>query len=186
MTTSMAPEAPGSGPPDPDEPTDAELTAYVGRRAPHYLERWSRGDRWGFNWAAFFLGNIWLAYRGLYGVVVVATGVQMLATTALAVLVRGHLHDPDASAIATFRAGIALGVSIVVGQYANYWYYRKAERAVSDARARFPLENARLLQLRKRGDASWLRIAAVIPVVLLAWLAWGIALRAFGLALPLA
>jgi hypothetical protein len=183
MTTHLEPDLPAITP-DQDDPTDAELSAYVGRRAAYYVERWSRGDRWGFNWAAFWLGSVWLAFRGLYRVVAAVAGVEMLAQLGLALLARGHLHDPDAPAIATLGSGVSLGVGVVLGQYANYWYYRQAERAVADARSRSGVESARLLILRRRGGTSWLRIAAVVPMVLLAFLAFGIALAAFGLRIP--
>lgn len=184
MTAPLGPEAPATAP-DGNDPTDAELSAYAGRRAAYYLTRWSRGDHWGFNWAAFVFGYVWLAYRGLYRAVAVVAAIWMFTQLGLALLARGHLHDADdAGALVTLGAGVALGVSIVLGQYANYWYYRRAERAVTDARARSPLESVRLLILRRHGGTSWLRVAATVPIVVATWLVWAALLAAFGLRVP--
>jgi hypothetical protein len=59
----LLPAYPTSG-----EPTDEELTAFVGTKADYYLPRWRASQQrlGGFNFAAFFVSGFWLPYRKMY------------------------------------------------------------------------------------------------------------------------
>jgi hypothetical protein len=48
--------------------TEAEIRAFVGKKADYYLASWSSvlhhgGRRTKFNWAAFFFSGLWIPYR---------------------------------------------------------------------------------------------------------------------------
>ena len=51
--------------------TDEQALAFIGSRGNYYLERWRQVEAGnqifaGFNWAAFFGGLAWLAYRRMF------------------------------------------------------------------------------------------------------------------------
>src|ERR1700733_2644909 len=65
------------------QPTQQEIEAFVGRKSGYYLERWHdalerEGRAEGMNWAAFFLGGFWMAYRKMYRAAVIFWGLILL------------------------------------------------------------------------------------------------------------
>ena len=164
---------------DEADPTDAELAAYVGPHAAYYVERWSRGGRWGFNWAACFLGVLWLAYRGLWRIFAAMLAIIVAASAAYALLARSPMRDDDA--IYDLRLVVGFALAVIIGQRANYWYYRRADRAVADTRARSLVEHERLALLRRLGGTSWLRVAAALVIMGLTLFAAGVAFAMLGL-----
>ena len=63
------------------------LRAFVGTKADYYLEKWSplaghSGRSMGFNWAAFLLSGLWLAYREMYMVTTVFFAISLVESIA--------------------------------------------------------------------------------------------------------
>ncbi|WP_249179642.1 DUF2628 domain-containing protein [Burkholderia dolosa] len=58
-----------------------EIAAYVGKKAAWYENKWaiaaSRKNRLSWNWAACFLGPIWIAYRCMYWQAAAVLGATM-------------------------------------------------------------------------------------------------------------
>ncbi|MCA1321477.1 DUF2628 domain-containing protein [Bacillus tianshenii] len=104
--------------------TDA-LRAYVGKNAEYYINKWQietgevKKDSW--NWAAFFLGFLWLGYRKMYSVLFALVAVFLVTDVIL------YAIDVDGSLV---NSGIGMGTSVFLGLMGNYFYYMQAEKSV--------------------------------------------------------
>jgi hypothetical protein len=100
------------------EQVSAQFEKFIGPRSKYYLRVFYtqilEKRRVGWNWAAFFLGPIWFAYRKLY-----------LPAVALAAVMFGF--GLAGSFVSTPVAGMLLRIAflallIIVGMYGNYFY----------------------------------------------------------------
>ncbi len=150
-----APNCPACGAPAP--PAEPDLHAvFVGDNYAYYKRRWEAMARGGklfsFNWPAFWLGFVWLAYRKMYLYaflyvlfIVVESGVEV------------YLNVPE-------RAGLAitLTIGLVTGGYANYFYRLHADRIIARVRASRSRDAA--AEAARCGGTSLL--AAIVSVLL--------------------
>ena len=149
-----------------DQLTEREITAFVGENAGYYLRMWrarlagTETDT-GFNWAAFFLGGIWLVYRKLYGAAAFFFGIVVLES-----VVEVSLNLP--------RAAWYLGtlvVSLIFGTCGNRWYFTRAEKTVSRVRTLGLAPDAELAALARLGRtnsvAAWTVYFSILVLVFL-------------------
>jgi len=139
-----------------DDPEQAELSAFVGSNAKYYLPKWrNRPNNFGFNWAAFFLGPMWMAYRKMYRVVGGYLAIVM-ALTALELVVFNILLQEEMPAI--FDRVLNIGLAIGCGVLANRLYFKHAQRLIDRARDEQPDYSVRLTMLQSWGGTSWLGV----------------------------
>ncbi len=139
------------------ELSEQEVTAFVGRKARYYLNRWSgalegTGTSTGFNWAAFFLSGLWLPYRKMYGITAIFLGIilfESILEEFVFVGVLGRAEPPPG-------LGRVLGLvaSIICGGWGNRWYLSHTRRAVADVRRQELPEDAYLDALARRGGTN--------------------------------
>jgi hypothetical protein len=141
--------------------TEAEIRAFVGRRAGYYLTKWAAalddpfGRATGFNWAAFLFSGLWIPYRKMYrtalifySIVVAVSVVEFIAQAA------GFLSDGALRALEGFDRIIGLVFSIVCGMYGNYWYLTHARREIARIRASGLKDAAYYDALARRGGTT--------------------------------
>jgi uncharacterized protein YegJ (DUF2314 family) len=158
-----APPALPSLAPSPEEPTEAELRAFVGPRAERYLRHWRTGST--FNWAGFLASGVWLPYRKLYRPAAVLYG--LLAILLIAdVLVQDWLGRELPAALDRI---LSVGVALVCGTGANHWYLQRARRVIAEERRTSRPEPEHLNRLRRRGGTSLL-VALAFPFAFVALL----------------
>lgn len=123
-----APNCPACGAPAPPPAPDL-YAAFVGDNYAYYQRRWAAmarsGKRFSFNWPAFWLSFIWLAYRKMYLYaflyvlfIIVESGVEIL------------LDVPDRVGLA-----ITLAIGVVTGGYANFVYRLRADKVIAAVKA---------------------------------------------------
>ena len=155
-----------------DDPQQTELIAFVGRNAKYFLPRWERAQgNYGFNWAAFFLGPLWMAYRKMYRVTAIYLGIVVLLTVAELIVFDLLLKEEMPRVVDRV---ITIGLAIGCGYLANSLYLKHARRAIDRAHREEPEPVARLALLRRRGGTSWLAVFVLILIFI------GIVLAAVG------
>ena len=159
--------------PETVEPAEAQtpaasvdlLAVFVGDNYAFYARKWTVSDRFSgifsWNWAAFFLGLFWLAYRKMYlycGVVI-----------ALAMLVTGiaqFLRLPPET-VQTWQLHVAPVFSMLLGLFGNRLYKEHAQRKIRQITATADPQQAPL-QLARQGGASMVSVLAVIATLMMA------------------
>ena len=157
-------------------PTDAELQAFVGKRAPYYLNTWFPTDPRAqpisgeFNAIAFLGGVFWLAYRKMKLESVLFVGVfevMQVAVVMLLLLVRlafaGWLtSDGLFNTVAMAIPGVVwLMLVFVCGTYGNLWYQGFVYRSIAKSWHAEVAAPDELSVLSKWGGTSWLAVASV-------------------------
>jgi hypothetical protein len=156
-----------------------EIRTFVGPRADYYVDvraRLRRGEsRFArFNWAAFFLSGLWLAYRKMYVATFVFWAIIFVESIVGEVVFVGRLRQPEIPRVVNLLS--AFGIAIVCGACGNNWYLARIRREINDLKLRRIPEQAYLLNLSSRGGTcisaaltSFALFFAVIFAFLVAW-----------------
>ena len=134
--------------------TEAEIRAFVGKKADYYLANWSSvlhhtGRATGFNWAAAFFGVLWIPYRKMYRIAWIVFGILIVEDVVEEVGGNFGFHTTIDSI-----TGIAVG--IVCWRYGNAWYLAHTKREVARVRALGLVDDAYYQTLARRGGTSML------------------------------
>jgi hypothetical protein len=147
-----------------------QARSFVGPRAEYYVARWPRaGDSraLGFNWAAFFLGFVWLLYRRMYLWFWIAIGLVFVLGFVEELL----LMTVGVTQVPLLDTLITIAIASAFGTFGTYWYYLHARRQVKrlNQGAEPSLET-----LSRAGGTSWVAptVGIVAFVILLALGAW--------------
>ncbi|MDO4770184.1 MAG: GYF domain-containing protein [Brachymonas sp.] len=145
------------------------LALFVGENYPFYARRWAESDqRFGgklsWNWAAFFLGPIWLVYRKMYAHCAALLAAS-LALTALAQASGVSVED-----ILKWQMHAGPAISFLLGLFGNWLYRLHAQRKVRQIiEANGQSEQVRLL-LARQGGVNLTTALALLTLVMLIWL----------------
>jgi Protein of unknown function (DUF2628) len=161
-------------------PREAELRAFVGRNAAYYLRNWSPTlehslQVGGFNWAAFFLTGIWLAYRKMYRVVFILVGIFVVEGILEEFVVAGGFVKPES--VKLVNSFLILISSVVCANFGNGWYLAHATRQIAKIRALGLPDDAHFKALARRGRPSLLGVLGVFALMLVLSFAIGVALE---------
>ncbi len=140
-------------------PSEAELRAFVGKRAGYYLAKWAPTLHHslpvgGFNWAGFFLNGLWLAYRKMYRALFILFGIVAAETLFEEFAVAGGFAKEDT--LTALGRAIALILSVICGKLGNGWYLAHATRQIAAIRALGLPDEAYHHALARRGRPSFL------------------------------
>jgi hypothetical protein len=168
--------------PTESSPSEAELRTFVGRNANYYLRKWapalhdSRPVR-GFNWAAFGLFGLWLGYRKMYRVALIAFGIIGAETVFEELAIgAGFVSEQQISALSRL---VGLAVWIVCGMYSNAWYLAHAKRQIAKIRASGLKGDAYREALTRRGGTSLVASFGLFLLFLVTLAVAGIAVELF-------
>lgn len=100
----------------------------VGKNHTYYFYKWQINngvsEKWGFNWAALFLGIIWLGYRKMY-----LWMLLIFISEFLAGVLYYSFNNPILEAI-TYLYGPV--IHIILGCYGNKIYYNHVKKNITD------------------------------------------------------
>lgn len=154
----FAPYTPSSAEREPSVP--AEVEAFIQNRAYYYIGRWHKLGRpltaepsGTFNWAAFFLTYVWMAYRKMYGNAIAVIGVDFLLTR----LVEACGMPSTAS------LGVSMGLCVVIGTYGSALYKRHVLRRLSEIPPNLP-DHLRRQAIKCEGGTSWIAACAFVAL----------------------
>ncbi|REK12764.1 MAG: DUF2628 domain-containing protein [Planctomycetota bacterium] len=143
------------------------LGAFVGPRANYYLRRWlpkledpEAGDV-SMNWAAFFLGGWWMAYRKMYRNVFLLASFQTSCTVAQQFALA--LMTGNAFLIACMGFLVSVMTMFVVGLCSNAWYLGHARRQIASMRRQGFHDEQLLMALSRQGGTNfWAGVGVVV------------------------
>jgi hypothetical protein len=141
-----------------------ELNAYVDKNTDYYLNQWEKPDPRGnpsyrFNWAAFFLTGIWMAYRQMYWQFLAVLGATVVVSLIIQTLGMSQTWIPN------------LAVGLVCGFFGSKWYHNHALRVIRKTKLKEPLADERIKLLAKRGKKTRpIVLIAIIAFVFIAFL----------------
>ncbi|MEK2600057.1 DUF2628 domain-containing protein [Burkholderia arboris] len=130
-----------------------EVTAYVGKNAGWFERKWaiaeSRKSRQSWNWAACFLGPVWMAYRCMYwqaaAVLGVTLGITLVELLYFARYFESSTLDP-----------VTIGIAVSLGWYGNGIYKTHVERRIEKLRPNATSRESFLALLEAQGGTNWL------------------------------
>ena len=131
---------------------DHKFEVFVQENIEYYSKAWKRDLKW--NWAAFFLGYIWLGYRKMYSHMFGFFGLNLLIMFIL-IMIDYHLLDsifPLAN----------LGLCFFFGLLGNNLYKMKAERTINRVSQLGLSELDEITEIERRGGKSGYGILAAI------------------------
>ncbi len=143
----------------PQNSFEAELQAFVGSKADYYLERWSAilysaGNGAGFNWAAFFIAPLWIAYRKMYLVLLLFWSlicIEVMLEDMIFINILEHAEVPR-----LVDRGSGLLIAVICGLFANRLYLWHAKKKIAEAQSEGHEGEQLLWQISKRGGTSLL------------------------------
>jgi hypothetical protein len=118
--------------------SEAEIRAFVGKKANYYLRKWPwsleyDGRAKGFNWAAFLLSGLWLPYRKMYRTTLIFFAIIMGMTVVEEIVFAAGLVSESAATVYDRVTGLI--TPIVCGIFGNAWYLAHAKREIAQVRA---------------------------------------------------
>jgi hypothetical protein len=152
----------------PSDISEDELRAFVGPKAGVYLAKWrsmdyGRKSKIAINGLAGVFGPFWIVYRKFYILLAAYVGVAVLQVSAEILVMEGWLGRPDLARALTLPTTVLY--MVVLGCYANYWYFLYACRMVRRARSRQGSEQQDLERIRRRGGVSWLALIVFVSAL---------------------
>ena len=143
---------------------DQELfETYFKRSKSYYLDRWIKfkdGQKITFNVFAFLFGLLWFIYRKMYIEALVLSTV-ILGEGILEILILPE----DAGSTTNIMATILIATG--AGLLGNYFYFRKAEKVVQNAKAKFSEFEQQKIFLSNKGGVSYVFLIAIGAIILL-------------------
>ncbi|THJ30908.1 DUF2628 domain-containing protein [Lampropedia aestuarii] len=150
----------------------ALMRAYVGQKYDKYQQLWAKSEtrtsKQSWNWAAFFLSVLWLAYRKMYGYA--ALWVGLIVLEAIASYAIGY--DESYSTI------FSIVLTVIAGQLGNTMYLSHVNGKIKHIRSTQPHTHW-ISMLTKSGGTSW--GAAIGVAVLIIALLFGVVIAFEGM-----
>jgi hypothetical protein len=134
--------------------------ALVGPRADYYLDRWTsteKGRRYlGMNWAAFFGGVFWMAYRRMYVTLALTFASLFIWSVAERAILFHHLAPAEQSMISMVGTVLFWALCASLG---SYWYLLEVQRRYEGLRRADRLTEA---YIARAGGVSWAPVALLV------------------------
>ncbi|MDO5653070.1 MAG: GYF domain-containing protein [Brachymonas sp.] len=171
-----AQETTGISTPAPEKAGEPLLKAFVGQNYGFYASKWAEAERnnaaISWNWAAFFLGPLWMAYRKMYVYCAVFVAITFVTTSA------GLLMRVPIATLESWYRFAGPAVSMLFGLFSNHLYKAHALRKINNTTAPDGAEQL-ASQIVRQGGASLLSVLAVVTATLVASLVMAMILAQF-------
>jgi len=148
---------------------DEAIAAFVGKNYSYYQKKWAaaaaKKSPMSWNWAAFFLGIIWLVYRKMYGLAAI-----IVAILVLDVVIETYFPLPE-----SLGRAVTWAVAALFGWFGNSWYKSHVEKKVKAINVTFTQEEAHVALAKQGGvnaPAAW--TIGIMLLILLAVAVWAI------------
>ncbi|MCD7803640.1 MAG: DUF2628 domain-containing protein [Oscillospiraceae bacterium] len=145
--------------------TVAEYSDYVGSNSPYFIPKFVRfesGRKWSFNFSAFFFPHIYLFYRKMIreGIVVLLLTALLSIPTLIYYLYAYGIIGEEIVSTSSFAviynacSILSYVLSLGVGLFANYIYYRKAKNDLDTIKNDIVEYNSQRQALLTKGGTS--------------------------------
>jgi hypothetical protein len=138
------------------------IVTFVGNNHNYFINKWSKltpGKVISWNWAAFFFGFAWLAYRKVN--IVWGIGIGWFVILAFIEAAFPELRDSN-----KYYSIVSLLPGIIAGQQGNYWYKLYTEKSIKELSSKYSNNNLNQ-ELSNRGGTSISNAIAFIFVTIL-------------------
>ncbi|MDH3593843.1 MAG: DUF2628 domain-containing protein [Rhodospirillales bacterium] len=159
----------------PGNINEEELRAFIGPNAEGYLDKWrsidyGRKSKIAVNGLAGIFGPFWMVYRKFYLLLLAYLGVVVLQGTAEILVLEYWLGWRDLGQVMTLPTAVLY--MVILGCYANYWYFLYACRMIRRVRSGQGSDEHDLERIRRKGGVSWpaviVLVSAIVGLLLLA------------------
>jgi hypothetical protein len=131
----------------PAMPSESATASFVGRKYSYYEAKWTtpkfQRSKQSWNWAAFFGGMFWFAYRKMYAYAWVMVGLLVIDQLGPEIF---HYND-------SLTWPIFLVIWLMVGRMGNYLYKLHVDKLTAEIVATQSANNAQA-ELVRRGGTS--------------------------------
>ncbi len=139
-----------------------EVRAFIGKEADYYLKKWQpilegRSQRAGFNWAAFFLTGLWLAYRKMFKGALIFWGIILIVPflkSSFTFYTLAFGKPEPTVALDILQALVDLVAPIICGTSGNIWYLSRTRKEINKIRVQGLQGEAYFQSLSKSGGTS--------------------------------
>ena len=146
---------------------DDAVQMFVGKNYAFYQKKWANAaaenSSMSWNWAAFFLGIIWLVYRKMYLYAAIVVGLLVLD-----VVIESHFPLPEA-----FGKAVNWAIAALFGWMGNTWYKTHVDKKIKEISATSSPEQVNAELIKQGGinlPAAW--ALGVFMLLLLAVAIW--------------
>lgn len=135
------------------------IQTFIGKKHDYFLGKWEQAQRnnrtMSWNWPAFLIGPVWLAYRKMYAYTWMVIGFIVLES-----VVEYALDLPS-----QVGSGVGIAIGVVLGMHGNHLYKLHVHKKVKEitTTARTDLVDD---QLRRRGGTSVPAVFAYIGILI--------------------
>jgi hypothetical protein len=138
------------------------LRLFVGTNYEYYARKWRKAEQTNnprsWNWAAWFGGFGWMAYRRMYRYCWIVIGIILVE----------EVFELAMGIPATLSNAVNLGILSIYGLYGNSWYKRHCEKKLKEiAPSGMAIEAARIEVVREGGTNIGAAIGFVVVSVIL-------------------
>ncbi|GAB6072901.1 hypothetical protein JCM14244_12780 [Venenivibrio stagnispumantis] len=127
---------------------DRYLHIFVGKNADYYISKWevmeATGSKISWNWAAFFFGMLWFAYRKMYSI-----AIMIMAFLILLQIIQLKMNTPPLIVALT-----NIFISIGFGMFGNYIYLDFVKNKIKEIKEKYPDENLIIAEIGRNGGTS--------------------------------
>jgi hypothetical protein len=120
---------------------------FIGQKHEYYLKKWAIAEnkkgKQSWNWAAFFLGFLWMTYRKMYAYAFIFIGLLALET------IIEYVFDLPGS----FTNAVTIAIAVTFGFQGNSWYKLHTDKKVNEVTAMNNPKQAQF-QLSKQGGTN--------------------------------
>lgn len=149
-------------PPEADASLEPYIRAFVGEKYAFYARHWGDMQRknslQSWNWAAFLLGVLWMAYRKMY-----AYSALVIGGVVLEGMVEEALGLPEA-----LTTAINIAIAVTLGLHGNYLYKLHVEKKTREIVALHSKREWAMAEVTRQGGTNaWAALGFLLLFVLI-------------------
>ncbi len=129
-----------------------EITAYIGKKEEYYIKRFEN-EKNKFNFAALFLGPLWLGYRKMY----LESLILGLGVASLGALLIIWEYTFDITMNEGIIRAINMGLQGALGMAGNYLYFMSIKRKIGKKEKKYGVS--------KKGILYGFLLGAIMPLL---------------------
>ena len=159
-----------------DASSAQQVDAFIGTNQVFYARQWQFAERnslsFSWNWAAFFFGVLWMAYRKMY------LPCAIFVVTTLGIMSGAIALQLPLGTLQAVLQTVQICFVVLFGLYGNLVYRWHVQRTLRRIGTQYPPEQAQQ-QMARWGGVSLLSVLAVTMLILLATMMMGSMLSMF-------
>lgn len=129
-----------------------ELSTYIGKKDEYYIGRF-KNEKNKINFAAFFLGPLWLGYRKMY----LESFILGLGVAVLGAMLIVYEYSFDVMVSQSTIRSVNIGLQAVLGVSGNYLYFMSLKRKITKKEEKYGVS--------KKGILYGFLLGVIMPIL---------------------